>query len=195
MYNAILMGFLRCGVVEEANKLFACMPEKDQISWTTMNTGLMQNGRDKEALDSCPVHSLICTQNRRDIKTEETVFRKMPNKNIVSWTAMLVDYGQNGYSEEAVREMLVCGLQPDGVTLVGVLSACSRAGFVEKGRHYFASVVDKYRIKPVLDHCTCMIDLYSRAGQLEESKNFILQTPCCPDTIGWSTLLSSCRNC
>ncbi|KAL0430035.1 UNVERIFIED_CONTAM: putative pentatricopeptide repeat-containing protein [Sesamum radiatum] len=89
--------------------------------------------------------------------------------------------------------MLAYGLQPDGVTFVGVLSACSRAGFVEKGHQYFALMVDKYGIRPVLDHYTCMIDLFSRAGELEEAKNFILKMPYPPDTIGWSTLLSSCR--
>jgi pentatricopeptide repeat protein len=37
----------------------------------------------------------------RSIKSAETVFVRMTSKNVVSWTAMLVGYGQNGYSEEA----------------------------------------------------------------------------------------------
>ncbi|CAN1298951.1 Putative pentatricopeptide repeat-containing protein At1g68930 [Linum perenne] len=48
-------------------------------------------------------------------------------------------------------------------------------------------------IHPILDHYTCMIDLLSRAGRLQEAKDFIHNMPFQPDAIGWATLLSSCR--
>ncbi|GJW15977.1 putative pentatricopeptide repeat-containing protein [Tanacetum coccineum] len=55
-------------------------------------------------------------------------------------------------------------------------------------------MVKEHGIIPVSDHYSCMIDLYSRAGQLEESKRFIHDMPFSPDAFGWSTLLSSCRS-
>ena len=39
----------------------------------------------------------------KSIKSGETVFERMTQKNLVSWTAMLVGYGQNGFSEKAVK--------------------------------------------------------------------------------------------
>nr|CAD1831153.1 unnamed protein product [Ananas comosus var. bracteatus] len=89
--------------------------------------------------------------------------------------------------------MLANNVKPDGVTFIGVLSACSRAGLVEKGRSYFDSMVKDHGIVPITDHYTCMIDLFSRAGRLNEAEEFIKGMPCQPDAIGWATLLSSCR--
>lgn len=37
----------------------------------------------------------------KNIKSAESVSWTMTCKNDVSWTAMLADYGQNGYREEA----------------------------------------------------------------------------------------------
>ncbi|KAF2563958.1 hypothetical protein F2Q70_00015700 [Brassica cretica] len=41
---------------------------------------------------------------------------------------------------------------------------------------------------------SCMIDLFSRSGRLEEAMSFINGMPFPPDAIGWTTLLSACRN-
>ncbi|KAM1065272.1 hypothetical protein ACFX13_021163 [Malus domestica] len=99
---------------------------------------------------------------------------------------------QGMLSLEKLMRRLIC-LKPDGVTFIGVLSACSRAGLVEKGHHYFESMVKEHGITPIVDHYTCIVDLLSRAGRLEEAKNFINKMPFRPDAIGWATLLSSCR--
>ncbi|WOL13387.1 pentatricopeptide repeat-containing protein [Canna indica] len=64
------------------------------------------------------------------------VFRRMKTKNIVSWTAMLVGYGQNGCSEEAVRtycEMQKHGIEPDDFTLGSVISSCANLASLEEG--------------------------------------------------------------
>ncbi|KAL7132625.1 hypothetical protein ABFS83_12G087300 [Erythranthe nasuta] len=244
--SALVDMYSKCRDVKNAETVFRRMPYKNIVSWTAMLVGYGQNGYSEEAvrvfcemqrngvepdyftlgsvISSCAnlasleegaqfhcralvsgLISFITVSNALvtlygkcgNIDEAHILFNEIKSKDEVSWTALVSGYSQFGKANETINlfeEMLVCGLQPDGVTFVGVLSACSRAGFVEKGRHYFALMVDKYRIKPVLDHYTCMIDLYSRAGQLEEAKDFILQMPCCPDTIGWATLLSSCRN-
>ncbi|KAF5206365.1 Pentatricopeptide repeat [Thalictrum thalictroides] len=346
MYNTMITGLLRCGMVDDSRRLFNEMPEKDSISWTAMVTGLTQNGLEREAINvfremrqenlaldqftfgsvltACggllaleqgkQIHAYAIRTDYKDnifvgsalvdmyskcgnIRHAELVFKKMGRKNIVSWTALLVGYGQNGLSEEAVRifcemqrngvdpdeftlgsvisscanlasleegaqfhsqalvsglisfitvsnalvslygkcgsiedshrlfdemhikdevswtalvsgyaqfgkakqtidlfeGMLENGLKPDGVTFIGVLSACSRTGLVEKGLKYFDSMVQEHGIRPITDHYTCLIDLLGRAGRLQEAKEFIKRMPFQPDTIGWATLLSSCR--
>ncbi|KAL5974416.1 putative pentatricopeptide repeat-containing protein [Asimina triloba] len=346
VYNTMMTGLFRCGMVQESKYLFGEMSERDSISWTIMVTGFTQNGVYREAigffrqmrlqevaidqytfgsvLTACgsltalekgkQIHAyiirtdyennvfvgsaLVDTYSKcRSIKMAEAVFKCMPVKNIVSWTAMIVGYGQNGFNEEAVRifcemqkngikpddftlgsvisscanlasleegiqfhcsaivsglisfitvsnaivtmygkcgsiedshmmfnemevkdqvswtalvsgyaqfgkaketiylfeRMLVEGLKPDGVTFIGVLSACSRAGLVDRGRNYFVSMIEDHGIIPTDEHYTCMIDLLSRSGRIKEAEQFIKQMPCQPDAVGWSTLLSSCR--
>ncbi|KAM2439706.1 hypothetical protein FF1_020860 [Malus domestica] len=67
------------------------------------------------------------------------VFKRMNRKNVVSWTALLVGYGQNGYSEEAVR--IFCDMQRNGVerddfTLGSVISSCANLASLEEGAQF-----------------------------------------------------------
>jgi pentatricopeptide repeat protein len=75
--------------------------------------------------------------------------RGLPNGAKVSWTALVSGYAQFGEANETIdlfERMLAQGLKPVGVTFIGVLSACSRAGFVEKGHQYFESIIKEHGI-------------------------------------------------
>ncbi|XP_072992230.1 pentatricopeptide repeat-containing protein At2g03880, mitochondrial [Typha latifolia] len=48
--NALLDMYCKCGSLEDADAVFQRMSERDVISWSTMISGLAQNGRSKEAL-------------------------------------------------------------------------------------------------------------------------------------------------
>ncbi|CAA0360662.1 unnamed protein product [Arabidopsis thaliana] len=124
------------------------------------------------------------------------VFRKMMERDCVSWNAMIIGFAQNGYGNEALelfREMLESGEKPDHITMIGVLSACGHAGFVEEGRHYFSSMTRDFGVAPLRDHYTCMVDLLGRAGFLEEAKSMIEEMPMRPDSVIWGSLLAACK--
>jgi len=124
------------------------------------------------------------------------VFRKMMERDCVSWNAMIIGFAQNGYGNEALelfREMLESGEKPDHITMIGVLSACGHAGFVEEGRHYFSSMTRDFGVAPLRDHYTCMVDLLGRAGFLEEAKSMIEEMPMQPDSVIWGSLLAACK--
>ncbi|KAL0911028.1 hypothetical protein M5K25_019131 [Dendrobium thyrsiflorum] len=131
-----------------------------------------------------------------NIEDSHRLFDEMITRDEVSWTALVSGYAQIGKAKETIElfeRMMTNSVKPDGVTFIGVLSACSRAAMVEEGYYYFNSMVNDHQIVPVSDHYTCMIDLLSRAGRLKEAEDFIKRMPCRLDAIGWATLLSSCR--
>ncbi|XP_024168862.1 pentatricopeptide repeat-containing protein At2g13600 [Rosa chinensis] len=124
------------------------------------------------------------------------VFRNMLERDHVSWNAMIVGHAQNGYGTEALeifRKMLVSGEQPDHVTMIGVLCACSHAGLVEEGRNIFYTMNEEHGVVPLKDHYTCMVDLLGRAGCLDEAKNLIEVMPMQPDAVIWGSLLAACK--
>lgn len=124
------------------------------------------------------------------------VFENMVERDYVSWNAMIVGYAQNGCGVEALelfRKMLLSGEQPDHVTMIGALCACSHAGLVEEGRHYFSSMTEEHGLLPLKDHYTCMVDLLGRAGCLDEAKNLIESMPMQPDAVVWGSLLGACK--
>ncbi|XP_062212569.1 pentatricopeptide repeat-containing protein At2g22070-like [Phragmites australis] len=118
------------------------------------------------------------------------------HKETVTWTSMIVALAQHGLGEEAVglfEEMLRVGVKPDRVTYVGVLSACTHAGFVDKGKRYYEQMQKEHCILPEMSHYACMVDLLARAGLLTEAQEFIQRMPVEPDAIAWGSLLSACR--
>ncbi|XP_023639428.1 pentatricopeptide repeat-containing protein At2g22070 [Capsella rubella] len=117
-------------------------------------------------------------------------------RDTVSWTSMIIALAQHGHAEEALElfeTMLMEGLRPDHITYVGVFSACTHAGLVNQGRQYFHMMKDVYKIEPTLSHYACMVDLFGRAGLLQEAQEFIEKMPIEPDVVTWGSLLSACR--
>ncbi|TYJ00774.1 hypothetical protein E1A91_A13G108300v1 [Gossypium mustelinum] len=243
--SALVDMYCKCKRIASAEAVFKRMTHKNVVSWTALLVGYGQNGYSEEAIrvfgdmqrndinpdyytlgsviSSCAnlasleegsqfhgqaivsglisfttVSNALVTLYSKCGSIEEAnrLFNEMNFRDEVSWTALVSGYAQFGKANETIdlfQKMLAHGLKPDEVTFVGVLSACSRAGLVEKGYQYFESMVKEHGIMPVVDHYTCMIDLLSRAGRLEEARCFINKMPMPPDAIGWSTLLSSCR--
>jgi pentatricopeptide repeat protein len=64
---------------------------------------------------------------------------------------------------------------------------------VTKGRNLFSNMTIQHGIKPNVTHYGCMVDLLSRAGQLKEALEVILNMPIKPNSIVWGSLLGACR--
>lgn len=79
------------------------------------------------------------------------------------------------------------------VLQVGVLSACSHTGLVDRGTEYFYSMNRDYGIIANSKHYTCMVDLLGRAGRLDEAQNLMRKMPFEPDAATWGALLGACR--
>ncbi|XP_057744117.1 pentatricopeptide repeat-containing protein At4g02750-like [Arachis stenosperma] len=124
-----------------------------------------------------------------------SVFESIRNKNLVSWNSIIGGYAMHGLATQALEQfdrMERVGVTPDEVTFVNVLSACVHAGLVEEGEKHFANMVAKYRIQAEMEHYSCMVDLYGRAGQLDKAKKLIRTMPFEPDVVLWGALLSAC---
>lgn len=124
------------------------------------------------------------------------IFQEMPEINIVSYNAMISAYAQNGYGEATLRlfdEMVQLGFQPDSVSFLGILSACSHCGLVEEGLYYFNSMSRIYKLDPKREHYASMVDVLSRSGRFVEAEELIHQMPFDPNEIMWTSVLNSCR--
>ncbi|ESQ55747.1 hypothetical protein EUTSA_v10024626mg [Eutrema salsugineum] len=124
------------------------------------------------------------------------LFQGMRKKDVVAWNAMICGYAQHGRAEKALRlfsEMRDDNIRPDWITFVAVLLACNHSGLVDTGMQHFESMVRDYRVEPRPDHYTCMVDLLSRAGKLDEALKLIRSMPFRPHAAVFGTLLGACR--
>jgi pentatricopeptide repeat protein len=86
----------------------------------------------------------------------------------------------HGHGKEALKyfeQMCEEGVQPNDITFICLLSACSHAGLVDEGRRFYALMVTDYMISPKFEHYTCIVDLLGRADHLQEAENMVMGVP------------------
>ncbi|KAK1296644.1 Pentatricopeptide repeat-containing protein [Acorus calamus] len=127
----------------------------------------------------------------------ERVFAEMPVRNFVSWNSMIGGYGHQGLADEVVatfEEMMrEGGVAPNYMTMVNVLSACSRGGRVDEGLEVFEGMRGVYGIEPGAEHYACVVDMLGRAGMVERAYAVIEEMPIEPTVSVWGALLGACR--
>ncbi|KAG6708618.1 hypothetical protein I3842_06G090100 [Carya illinoinensis] len=130
-----------------------------------------------------------------DLRAAQGVFDGMSKRSVVSWSAMIDGYGIHGQINAAIslfNRMVDSGIKPNEVTFMNILSACSHVGSVEKGRFYF-SLMRNFGIEPNTEHFAVVVDLLSRAGDLNGAYEFIKSMPLPVDASIWGALLNGCR--
>ncbi|WOH01849.1 hypothetical protein DCAR_0521235 [Daucus carota subsp. sativus] len=131
----------------------------------------------------------------------QIVFDMMLEKNVVAWTSIITGYAVNGFGLrvlETFKQMISMGVEPNEVTFVSVLTACSHCGLVDEGLYYFKLMRGKYKLVAREDHYTCLIDMLGRVGRLEDAWNLLKEID--DKDIGnfsvgtvWAALLGACH--
>lgn len=123
-------------------------------------------------------------------------FSEVPERGIVSWSAMIGGLAQHGHGKEALNmfhQMLRDGVCPNHITLVSVLCACNHAGLVTEAKKYFESMKELFGVVPREEHCACMIDLLGRAGKMNEAMELVNTMPYQANASVWGSLLGAAR--
>lgn len=131
------------------------------------------------------------------IERASKAFVEMSTRTLISWTSMITSFAQHGQSQQALllfEDMRLAGVRPNQITFVGVLAACCHAGMVEEALGYFEMMQKEYKIKPVMDHYGCLIDMFVRLGQLDEAFDIVKKMDLEPSEFIWLLLIAGCRN-
>ncbi|KAL7136510.1 hypothetical protein ABFS83_10G036100 [Erythranthe nasuta] len=210
-WNTMISGFGQSGKNEEAVNFFVEMlregltPSQSTYPCAVIasaNIGALGMGR---SIHACAVkflgnlglflaNSLISFYAKCGcIEDSRLVFDKMPERNVVSWNALICGYAQNGQGKIAIEtyeRMKLTGVEPNGVTLLGLLLACNHAGLVDEAYKYFKTAKSE-DLKA--EHYACMIDLLSRNGRFVEAERFMNELPFDCGLGFWKALLGGCR--
>uniref|UniRef100_J3MYF9 BHLH domain-containing protein n=1 Tax=Oryza brachyantha TaxID=4533 RepID=J3MYF9_ORYBR len=218
LWNAMISGYSKNGFASEAVHLFKHMQMvarnvvPDSITMRSVIFACAQLGSTELA---AWMEDYVCRSEYKEdvlvntalidmysksgsIAHARAVFERMhvDDRDVVVWSALIAGYGVQGLINEACtlfEDMMSDGVRPNGVTFLGLLSACNHAGAVEKGWSYFHSMKPDYGIEPQHQHYACVVDLLSRAGQLDRAYKFILNMPIKPEMTVWGALLHGCK--
>ncbi|MCO5559960.1 hypothetical protein L7F22_013564 [Adiantum nelumboides] len=123
------------------------------------------------------------------------MFAKIEKHNLSSWNSIIAGCCQHGHAKDALElfeAMQREGVEPNDITYLCLLNACSHAGLVDECYDLFLLILGDSRAKPKLENLTCIVRLLGRSGRLEDAENLILKTSLQHDSAIWLTLLGAC---
>ncbi|XP_060204773.1 pentatricopeptide repeat-containing protein At2g20540-like [Lycium barbarum] len=124
------------------------------------------------------------------------IFDRIPRPDVHNFTSMISGLSYHGLGEHALtvfNRMVDEKVNPNEVTIIGVLNACSHSGLVEEGSSIFYNMESLWGLKPQIEHYGCYVDLLGRAGYLEKALEVVKSMHIKPDIVIWRALLSACR--
>lgn len=214
-WNSMICGYTQNGLYGEGFTLFREMLEKGVIPTPvtvasilptcspigSINLGKQLHGYAIRQLmdDNVFVDTALIDMYSKlgAIANAERVFYEAGEKNPITYTNMILAYGQHGMGDKALSlffSMQEYGFKPDAITLVAILSACSYAGLVDQGLGIFESMERDYGIPPSSEHFCCVADMLGRAGKLAEAYEFITNLGEEGNLLGtWGALLAACK--
>lgn len=214
VWTSLMSAYLQNRYFEETLDLLTCMDQEDTLPnectfkvllGACAGIALLKHGDLLHArLEKLGFKNYVIVNNALinmysksgDIDSSYNVFSDTMCRDVTTWNSMICGYSHHGLGQEALRvfqDMKSAGESPNNVTFVGVLSACAHLALVDKGLDYLYNEMKNHKIEPGLEHYTCMVVLYCRAGLLEKAENFMKTTKVKWDIVAWRTLLNSCR--
>ncbi|KAF2314828.1 hypothetical protein GH714_036816 [Hevea brasiliensis] len=179
----------KAGVAANSYTIVAVLQACEDYSFMKLgmeiHAAILKSG---ELLDVYVANALVAMYVRFGKMTEAAViFNKMDEKDIVTWNSMLTGFIQNGLYSEALQffyDLQDTGLKPDQVSVISIVVASGRLGYLLNGREIHA-----YAIKNGFDYnvlvgntlvdmyakCCCMI-YAGRAFDKMPNKDFISST-------------------
>ncbi|KAK1440725.1 hypothetical protein QVD17_06556 [Tagetes erecta] len=213
-WNAVICGSLQAGKTQQAFELLADMQnfgfKPNQITLTAVLTACtnlesLRGGKEIHGYifrhgflnDTTALTALIFMYAKcGKLEISQKVFEMISRKDTIAWNTMIIANSMHGNGNEALllfNQMLNSGVKPNPVTFTGVLSGCSHSRLVDEGLSVFNSMSQVHMIEPDAEHHSCVVDVLSRAGRLEEAYRFIQSMVIEPTASAWGALLGACR--
>lgn len=197
----LMHAYCLCSGLGEAKKLFDWMPERNIVSWNVMLNGYAKAGL---------------------VDTARELFERIPDKDVISWGTMIDGYVQREYIHEALMmycTMLRNGVEPNGVMIVDLVSACGRLMAIGVGLQLHGTIVKRgfdcydfiqttvihfyaacgmmklaylqfqVGVKDHLESWNALIAGFSKNGMIDHARKFFDEMPE-RDVYSWSTMIS-----
>ncbi|PPR94651.1 hypothetical protein GOBAR_AA26018 [Gossypium barbadense] len=114
------------------------------------------------------------------------VFDEMPERNVVTWNAMIGGYFKNGDRESALEVFEKMPIRRNSVTWIEMIDGFAKCGDTFKARQFFDRVPLKLR---TVVTWTVMVDGYNANGELEAAREIFDMMPE-RNYFVWSSMIS-----
>lgn len=119
------------------------------------------------------------------------VFDENPLRDVVTWTSMIDGYVKNNLPNEALELfdlMLGDEVEPNEVTMIAVISACSRKGDLSVARN-FHEFIREENVNCSLNVLNALLDMYVKCSCLNSAKE-IFEAMETRDVFSWTSMIN-----
>lgn len=165
-----------------------CMDSKAEKSCRLVHSQLITNGFESNVHLSTKLIIFYAKFGHVDIA--RTLFDKMRERSVVSWTALISGFSQHGYNEKALimfSEMRRAGVKANQFTYGSALKACTSMRCLELGMQVHGCI-QKGRFLENLFVRSAMVDLHSKCGKMEDAC-YWFETMSERDVVSWNTMI------
>ncbi|KAH7302534.1 hypothetical protein KP509_23G076700 [Ceratopteris richardii] len=131
-----------------------------------------------------------------DLSKAQNILDHLPSRDVVSWSALMTGYVQEGLGEKALNCLKLMqheGITPNIVIFNCALNACNHLGWIDEGHKIFINMMGYHGLKPNIECYTSLIDLCGRAGHLPKVVQLIQEMPAFECDEIWLVLMSACQ--
>ncbi|KAL6619519.1 hypothetical protein ACP70R_031800 [Stipagrostis hirtigluma subsp. patula] len=155
-------------------------------------------GRASDSEDLMVHNALIDMYSKcRSFKPARSMFDSIPRRerNVVTWTVMIGGYAQYGDSNDALKlfsEMILkpYAVAPNAYTVSCILMACAHLAALRVGKQIHAYIIRHHRYEAsVYFVANCLIDMYSKCGDVDTARNVFDSMPKRND-VSWTSMMS-----
>ncbi|KAJ7534649.1 hypothetical protein O6H91_13G104200 [Diphasiastrum complanatum] len=119
------------------------------------------------------------------------VFNNMHEQDVVSWTAIISGYAQQGLGQEALdlyKQMKHEGVQSDIVTYLVLLKACASIPALEQGKQLHLDIINSgFELDVSLG--STLVDMYAKCGRLEDARQ-VFNNMHERDVVSWNAMIA-----
>jgi pentatricopeptide repeat protein len=210
-WNALISGYVHHGLVDEALNSFRWMGEQSILPDAVTFVGILKGcGSIESSRMGEEIHSKVCHEGFLQtnivfatalvdmyakcmmLKRAQEVFDHLPERNAISWNALISGYTQSGHCDEALecfKRMQEEGFGPDAIAFSCILKACGSMGLVEKGKEIHAEVEVQHSMENNLMLGTAIVDMYAKLGLVDQAQEAFDALPV-RDVIAWTSLIT-----
>ncbi|KAJ6878776.1 hypothetical protein NC652_032345 [Populus alba x Populus x berolinensis] len=171
-------------------KSFTSIPLNEKLEANQIHNHLLKSGFDQFVYISTALldfyMKLGCVHSARNL------FDHMPDRDVVSWNALICGCSRNGYDVDALEsfvQMLREGFSPLQTTLVGLVPSCGRREFVFQGRS-----IHGFGIKTGIDLDSqvknALTYMYAKSGDLEAAE-LLFEELEDKSVVSWNTMIGA----
>uniref|UniRef100_A0A7N0U6S1 Pentatricopeptide repeat-containing protein n=1 Tax=Kalanchoe fedtschenkoi TaxID=63787 RepID=A0A7N0U6S1_KALFE len=208
-WNSMLAGYVRHGLASEAVRTFRGMIRDGYDPDSVAASAILAGGMPMEV--GAQVHGwvirhgldshlsvgnalIVLYSSHRRLDQARWIFENMTwEKDVVSWNSIISAHCKDPKAVAYFHAMERSGCRPNCITFVSLLSSCAHLNLVEQGAALFSKMKERYKIAPTMEHYACMVNLYARAGLIDEAYKMITEEMEFPagETV-WGALLYAC---